>query len=49
MYVLAFLYDSDVVCIGQMFLKVGDKIDFEMSGMSLPDDVTPESITDYIC
>lgn len=53
-YVVAFLYDSKGSCIGQMFtilmddLKADDKIGFKMSGMSLPDDVTSDSVADYV-
>ncbi len=53
-YVVAFLYDSNGSCIGQLStilterLSVGDKIGFEMSGFSLPNDITTESISNYI-
>ena len=53
-YVVAFLYNADGKCIGQMFtiitdeLAPGDKIGFEMSGMSLPDDVSLETIAEAV-
>lgn len=53
-YIVAFLYDSNGSCIGQVFtilteeLAAGDKIGFEMSGFSLPDDITSEAISDYV-
>lgn len=53
-YIVAFLYDANGSCIGQMFtilledLAAGDKIGFEMSGFSLPDDITTETIADFV-
>ena len=53
-YVVAFLYDADQKCIGQMFtilmdeLAVGDKVGFEMSDMSLPDSITVDSVADVV-
>ena len=53
-YIVAFLYDDNGVCIGQIFtiltedLAAGDKIGFEMSSLTLPDDVSAESIADYV-
>jgi len=29
-------------------ISIGDKIGFEMSGLSLPDDVNVHSISDYV-
>ena len=53
-YIVAFLYDDNGACIGQIFtiltedLAAGDKIGFEMSSLTLPDDVSAESIADYV-
>lgn len=53
-YIVAFLYDTDGTCIGQMFtiltedLASGDKIGFELSSISLPDDVTADAVADYV-
>ncbi len=53
-YIVAFLYDADGSCIGKLStliledLNPGDKIGFEMSGRSLPDDVTVESVADFV-
>lgn len=53
-YVVAFLYNSEGECIGQLLttltddLAVGDKIGFEMTEFSLPDDITTDIIADYV-
>ncbi|MBO5036860.1 MAG: hypothetical protein J6D42_07265 [Clostridia bacterium] len=53
-YIVAFLYDNTGSFVGQMStiltedLAVGDKIGFEMSEFSLPDDITAEIVTDYV-
>lgn len=53
-YIVAFLYDVNGSCIGQIStillenLAVGDKIGFEMSGFSLPDDITAEAVADFV-
>lgn len=52
-YVSAILYDSDGNPIGQIFtilmeeINPGDKIGFEASAFSLPDDITAESVANY--
>ncbi len=52
-YIVVILKGADGNPIGQMFtiltdeLKAGDKIGFEMSAFSLPDDVTMDSVADY--
>ena len=52
-FVTAFLYDAEGVFLGELFtilmedLAPGDKIGFEMSSYSLPDDVTLESVADF--
>jgi len=49
-YVVAFLYDSSNVCIGQMFtiltdpLAAGDTIGFEINAFSLPETVTEDVV-----
>ncbi len=53
-YVVAFLYDDNGVCIGQIFtiltdeLAAGAKVGFEMSDFSLPDSVTLDSVASYV-
>ena len=53
-YVVAFLYDENGACIGQMFtiltddLAAGDQSGFEMSGLSLPDNVTVDAVADIV-
>jgi len=53
-YIAAFLYDADGKCIGQVFtilsdeLAPGAKVGFEMSGFSLPDDVTADTVADFV-
>jgi len=52
-YIVAFLYDANNSCIGQMFtitdsLAAGEKAGFEMSSMSLPKDITADSIDHYV-
>ena len=53
-YIVAVLYDNTGSFVGQMStiltedLAVGDKIGFEMSEFSLPDDITAEIVTDYV-
>ena len=48
-YVVAFLYDNNEVLVGSTFtfvdLKAGEKRGFEMSGMSLPKDITEENVS----
>lgn len=52
-YVTAFLYDADNACIGSVFtilsedIAAGSKIGFEMTGFSLPDDVTSAAVASY--
>lgn len=52
-YVVIILKDANGTPIGQIFtiimddLAAGDKIGFEASAMSLPDDVTEESVSSY--
>lgn len=49
-YVVAFLYDANGTPIGSVFdiltedLEVGSKVGFELTGLSLPDDITAESV-----
>lgn len=51
-YIVAFFYDASGIPIGSVFtilsedLEAGAKIGFEMSGFSLPDDVTADSIAE---
>jgi len=53
-YIVAFLYDAEEKCIGQMFtiltdtLKAGSKIGFEMSSLSLPDDIAASDVASYV-
>lgn len=53
-YIVAFFYDASGIPIGSVFtilsedLDAGAKIGFEMSGFSLPDDVTADVIADSI-
>lgn len=51
-YVTAFLYNESGTCLGQMFtimeLSAGDKVGFEMSSLSLPDDISADDIADYV-
>lgn len=52
-YITLIMKNSDGKPIGLMFtilsevLKAGDKIGFEMSGFSLPDDITADSVAGY--
>ena len=53
-YIVIIMKDSNSTPIGQMFtiltddLKAGDKIGFEMSAFALPDDITADSVADFI-
>lgn len=53
-YIVVIMKDSSGIPIGQMFtiltddLKAGDKIGFEMSAFALPDDITADSVADFI-
>lgn len=53
-YIVIILKDSNNTPIGQMFtiltddLKAGDKIGFEVSAFALPDDITADSVADFV-
>lgn len=53
-YIVAFFYDENETPIGSAFtiltedIDAGAKIGFELSGFSLPDDVTAEAISDTV-